>query len=490
MIIRVNKNWKDVLEKPDHVGFTRRDFLQAGLLTGVLGLGLPTALMRKAMADSSACPAPVRNLGALAQYHCDGGWTGSCAILSNAAVPIGASSVVAQALWGIDPTSLQLLNNNFNIAANSAFGARLLAGAPGFTPGPTGTWATQVLKNVALYQVLGAHVSDDGGMPENQKLGSGAGKNSTTKDVASGVSQVVSWANGTPTNNVSNLSIANVEKGFSLTPSTRINLGTMTNAANAAQSLSSLFGSAFFGAGGRKGYSNVQSGASCGFFSDVNLTSPTYGATLFDVTQMSAYTNNLTGLSTTNLGMLAAYNASAAGNAGAVVIKGGGYDYHGQSATTIGGQDVEAAEALVMFLLACKTNNSKGAFIFSSNGSAQAGQGSTAGTTLTVNGNATGATTITATVQNAAGDAGGQYSACHLILCDYTGAALPPGGVMGTFNIKDGTVSAGALTTPIDALSQLYLTAAKFLGQQTVNYNALLSKMAAAGVSSSATSFI
>jgi hypothetical protein len=345
-----------------------------------------------------------------------------------------------------------------------------------------------VLKQTALYQVVGATVNDDGGATEGTKMGGGTGKKSLTKDILSGVSQSAPFAAGTPASNVKSLSITGLEGTFALTPAGKTNSSTMSAAATASQALSSLFGPSFMNAAGRKGWTNVQSGQACGFYADVPITSPTYGATLFDLTQNALFTGNLTGLTTLELGQLSAYFNSANGSAGAVVEKHGGFDYHGQTANTIGTQDVEVARSLVMFLAACDKAKSRGAWICTSNGSAQSGQGNTPGTTINIGGNSNGTTTITCSPHQASGDSGGAYSASHLVLCDFTATpALPPGLTAGTF-ANDGTTTAGTITTALDSLAALYLTAAAFLGQQTVDMNLLAAKVAAAG--SSGKSFI
>src|SRR5579859_650282 len=175
MIIRVKRTWKDLLDnRPAHKGLTRRDFIEAGLLTGVLAVGLPRTLIESARADASACPPPVRNGGALAQIFMDGGWTGASAIMSNTMAGIASTSTNAQANYGIDPASLQQVGDNFVVASNNAFGATLLAGMPGI---PQATW-TQILKNTSMCSIHGPWNQDDGGMSENQKKGSGLGKSS------------------------------------------------------------------------------------------------------------------------------------------------------------------------------------------------------------------------------------------------------------------------------------------------------------------------
>jgi hypothetical protein len=485
MIIRVKKTWKDFVEKdPNHPTLTRRDFIERGLLTGAMSVAVPSILMKSALGDV-VCPPQVRNGGGLAQWYSDGGATHYNFIYSTTTANVVTSSATAATNYGVVPTDLVAVGagasgGNFILSSSSPFGATVIAGHPGYTPAQ---WA-QVLKNCSVGHIHGPWVQDDGGMPDNVKTGAALGKSSlTNKDLRSGDTTPISWAAGVPSSTVSSLTTANLAKTFGITPAGLINTQTMSNTATAAQNLSALFGG-MFGLAGRKGANNITTNATCGFMGDAPLTDPNYGINLFTPANIPALASKTAGLTATELAMLAAYFRSADGSTGGVVIRKGGFDYHGQTATTIGNQDILAARALVMFLAACDSAGQKGAFIMNSNGSAIAA-GSTPGTTLTVNGTAanggTTGGTITSTVQAAAGDAGGYNNKGVVIL--YSPAGTPPvTKEIGTINPSTGSATAAsAASTVLDGLSGLYLTAALWLGNSAVNYTKLQTAIQKAG---------
>src|SRR5262249_7375605 len=155
------------------------------------------------------------------------------AILGNTSAGIVSSSANAQAISGLVPGDLVQVGNNFVVSSSNAFGATLLAGAPGYT---TTDWVNRVLKSCSMSSIHGPWNQDDGGMSENQKVGAGLGKSSAIgKDITSGTQGPINFASGVPSTAVNNFSTTNLAKTFSVTPAAgtgttaKTNQQTMTN---------------------------------------------------------------------------------------------------------------------------------------------------------------------------------------------------------------------------------------------------------------------
>ncbi|MGZ3722016.1 MAG: hypothetical protein ACXVA9_03735, partial [Bdellovibrionales bacterium] len=90
MLIKVKKNWKDLVDSgPKHQSaLTRREFMTRGLATGAMSVAIHQAvvgdMIAKAFADTISCPAPVKNIGSIAQIFSSGGPTMGARFISEA----------------------------------------------------------------------------------------------------------------------------------------------------------------------------------------------------------------------------------------------------------------------------------------------------------------------------------------------------------------------------------------------------------------------
>jgi hypothetical protein len=231
----------------------------------------------------------------------------------------------------------------------------------------------------------------------------------------------------------------------------------MTDASNAAVDLSAAMAGTFNTAN-RNGSTQLTNSAGCAFYGNSALADPTFGASLFTPSGISALSSMMTiaSLSATEQAQLAAYYQSAVGMIGGIVLELGGRDYHGQSPqNVIAPADIEEARAIVMWLAACSAANAKGAFLYFSNGQAIASGVQSVPATI-------GGTAVTVNAPVARGDAGGSYNAGLIIFFDPAGAppsALMTGAISSSGNA---TVANGVSSSPL-AVSGLYLSALKWI---------------------------
>ena len=502
MIIRVKKSWKDfVTHHHEHNHLSRRDFIERGLATGVMSLAIPKLLagkmIQEALADgTAACPVQTRVTGGLVQLFSNGGDTRGAQFLNEFQANLVNSDSAAKG-YGVvkgDVVRLDAINgmpgaSSVYVSKSSPFGAAIQTPPAGFN---LASWQ-QVLSRTSLAAHYGPFNADDGGGDNSGLLGAASAFKPATfgKDLRIGNSVTLAkWAPGMPSTSVgsSGLAPASFSSVFALSPAAgtaTTNAGTMTNSANAALALSTIFGG-IFGNTARKGTTNIMTAANCGFVGDSVLADPNYGTGLFTPTGITDLTTKMTTIgtiSTAEQAKLAAFYQSANGAAGGVFIEFGGRDYHGQNAqNTIGPDDFEVGRTVALALAAAAsvgTATTPGGFgarmsiIGLSNGQAIA-NGVTAVTAAANMGTLSGLS-----APNASGDAGGTYNVGWLLSYDPLGqnvfktsapsATNTSGGAFsGVFdtNANDGSVS-GVISSP-EAVAGLYLTA---IGQLYNNIN-------------------
>jgi hypothetical protein len=483
MRIKVKKTWKDLIDKKPHPTLSRRDFLSRGFATSVATVALPHALsmaMAKNAFGATSCPPQARTPGALAQIYRDGGPTVGAMFINQQQATMMNATIAAN--YGIVQTDVTQVGANYYLSKSSPFGMAIMTPPPGFSQA---TW-NAVLAKTSLGGHYGAFNQDDGAGENSGLLGGSASFKPSVlgKDLRiNNQAALANWARGIPSTGVSGgttgLTSANVAKNFGIAPAAGISSQLVTNAAVAADSLSSLF-MGLFGAQRTQAQAAVQS-AVCGFYGDSPLASSTYGNSLFNPTAVSALSSAITlaSLSAEEQALLAAYYQSATGSVGGVFVQQNGCDYHGQSvATTINPSDYEAGRMVAMFIAACQVANTKGAMIILHNGQAIANGTQSAAFTFGSNKEA-----LTATGPVAQGDAGGAYNAGFILAYDPSSA--PALQTTGTFDSASGNVTAAAaVAASSDAVAGLYLTALAHLG---MNVSAASSKMASSGVSSAGT---
>ncbi|MGE4132279.1 MAG: hypothetical protein AB7F86_11620 [Bdellovibrionales bacterium] len=469
MLIKVKKDWKDLSDSgPKHKATSRRDFLMKGLATGAVGVLLPESIAgrfgNQAFAQAMDCPAPVRNIGAIAQIFAEGGPTMGARFISDAQAAVMNAGMARN--YGITgQANLVRLGPNMVVDRTSPFGFTLMQGPPGY-PGGATAWQNNVLKKISGGAHLGPFNQDDGA-GENTGLLGGVSPFKVSqmgKDLKINNSKTVaSWSRGLPATSVAgrNLAPNSFSSAFSLTPAANglTNSNAMTLASDAANGIARALASIFKN-GERKGGEQMMKAAGCGFYGNSALADPNYGASLFNPANIQALAGVATvgQLSTAEQALLASFYQSAAGVAGGVIIEYRGRDYHDQSPqNNITPADVEEARAIVMFLAACEAAGAPGAMIYLSNGQAIA-NGTTA-TTATING-----ATANLNCPVASGDAGGAYNAGMIIFFDPKGSP-PAARFTGTVNSTSGNARIDpAVGSSPEAVAGLYLSALSWVG--------------------------
>lgn len=432
MKIRVpRKPEDDVTHHHDTPHLSRRDFIARGMYTGVMSVVLPKmilgGLVRDAVAGSPVCPSPSMIPGCIAQIYAEGGYTAGAYFQSDLMAGIAASSAPAAIRYGIDGATMQKLGPNLNISSASIFGKRIIANGAkmGFTPS---AWLAILGKCSGAFN-CGPLNADDGGGRNTGLIGSiGPMKQSyMNKDILMGVNSTLArFAVGSPASKVgSKPTPTNLANVFSLSPANKTNSQTMTNSANAAMRIGAALGG-MFGVTGRTGGNEAITAASCGFLGNSALANPTYGASLFDPTQITALNALATNLTPVERALLSSYFQSASGMVGGVFTEYGGYDYHGQTPTQIGTAAIQLADAFTAWIAGCNAANANAAMIITSNGQAIAN----GFTNATVGG-------TTGNVQNAVGDAGGSFNNSMLIRFHATGSPAA-GKNIGALNTTNG----------------------------------------------------
>jgi hypothetical protein len=483
------KTWKDLIDKPLHHSLSRRDLIARGMVTGAVTVGLSKLLfgdvVKTAMAagSTSQCPPPTLSAGAIGQIFASGGPTMGARFISEAQA--GAMNTTMASNYGISgAANLMKLGPNMVIDKTSPFGFTLLQGPPGYPGGPT-AWQTNVLKKISGGGHLGPFNQDDGAGQNTGLIGSVSPfKNSKMgKDLSIGTSgtTVASWSNGAPTATVSggsSLKPASLANTFSMVPAATglTSQNAMNAAADGANALAQAMDPVFNNSKRKFAQQFVQN-AGCAFYGNSALANPTYGAMLFDPTNISALTANVTVSSLTpqEQALIAAYYQSAVGVAGGVLTEYGGRDYHGQSPqTSIAPADIEEARAIVMFLAACDAAKAPGAMIYLANGQAIAA--GVQSVTATING---AAATLNAPV--AKGDAGGAYNAGLIIFYDPKGSP-PAAKFTGTVDNSNGNATVDSnIASSQQAVAGLYLSALQFVNGGTIPQLAL-NKIQSAGL--------
>jgi hypothetical protein len=486
MLIKVKKNWKDLVDSgPAHKsGMTRREFMMKGLATGTMSVAVHQALVgdliAKAFADTISCPAPVKNVGAIAQIFSEGGPTMGARFIGEAQA--AAMSVGMADNYGISgQANLVRLGPNMVIDSTSPFGATLLQGPNGYAGGAA-AWRANVLSKISGGAHLGPFNQDDGAGDNTGLIGGVSPFKLSTmgKDLRIGVSKTpAAWANGLPSSTLKgNLTSASLASTFSLIPAANglTNSGALTAASNAANSLAQAMSPVFKNAT-RKGSSELLTNAGCAFYGNTALADPTYGSTLFTASGIQALTGKLTvgALSAAEQAQLAAFYQSAQGVAGGVIMQFNGRDYHGNNPQTdIAPKDIEEARTIVMFLAACEAAQAPGAMIYFSNGQAIANGVQSANVTI-------GGQNVTVNAPVAAGDAGGAYNAGLIIFYDPKGAP-PVAKFTGSINSTTGNAQTDPnVASSREAVAGLYLSALAWVNGGKVP-QAALTKMQTAGV--------
>ena len=467
MVYKSKQNWKDLVEKTDHVGITRRELLARGLKTGLLSMALPNTLMSSmARAASLTCAPVVRTVGAIAQIYAQGGPTMGARFIGEDQA--GLMNATMAANYGISGTNLLKLGPNLVIDTTSPFGATLLQGPPGFAGGAA-AWKTTVLNKLSGGGHRGPFSLDDGAGINTGLLGGASPYKPSQmgKDLQIGVSnKMADWARGLPSTSsaINGLSSSGLAQLFSMTPTPTglVTSQSLTEASSAAVDLATAL-SGTFNSANRNGSSQLTTAAGCAFYGNSTLADPSFGTSLFTASGIPALTSGLTvsSLTAAEQAQLAAYYQSAMGVIGGVVLELGGRDYHGQSPqNVIAPADIEEARAIVMFLAACNAAQAPGAFLYFANGQAIASGVQSVAATI-------GGTAVTVNAPVAKGDAGGSYNAGLIIFYDPAGS--PPtarftGTISSSGNAQtDPTISSSAL-----AVSGLYLSALKWVMRGTI----------------------
>lgn len=471
MVYKSKQTWKDLIDKPHHTGLTRRDLIRLGMATGVLTAIIPEALLdyytNRANAQALTCPPATRATGAIAQIYAQGGPTMGARFIGEDQAGVMNATIAAN--YGITGTNLKKLGSNLVIDTTSPFGATLLQGPPGF-PGGSAAWQTTVLAKISGGGHRGPFNSDDGAGANTGLIGGVTPFKATQmgKDLRISVSNKMAiWAGGLPNASIdqNNLTTSNLAKLFTLTPAATglTSAQSMTNASNAAVSIASALGSVFNNTN-RNGSSQLTTSAGCALAANSTIADPTFGTSLFTPANISALTTNVTvgSLSSQEQALLASYYQSALGVIGGVAFELGGRDYHGQSPqTVIAPADIEEARAIVMFLAACYSAQTRGAFIYLANGQAIASGVQSVPATI-------GGTAVTVNAPVAKGDAGGAYNAGLIIFFDPAGAP-PAATISGTISSTSGNASTDpVVTNAANAVAGLYLSALKWINNGTI----------------------
>jgi hypothetical protein len=474
MIIKVKTPNK--CQGSDHRHLSRRDFIARGMLTGAMTVALPKILLGGLIKDAvagPACPTPQRDPGGISHLYCDGGMTVGAYILTDIPAQIAAASTSAASRYGIDGSKMLNLgptgaSRGFNINEASIFGAALLQA--GLDLGYTRAQWRVVLSRISAGAHYGCNTQDDGGA-DNTGLIGGVGplKNSAlSRDLRLGVRhKLVPFANGMRASKTGgNPSVSTLTNVFSMTPaaSGRTNEQTITNSANAAASLASLF-AGMLGMSGRTGAEAATTNTTCGFLGDIPLADPSYGPRLFDAAQVPALQGLVSAaggkLSNGERAYLASYYNAAIGVVSGLAVQENGFDYHGQSATNIGNAAYRAARHVALWAAASDKAGVKTSFVMNTNGQARA----VGFTNASING--TGGSNVTANVQNADGDAGGNLSASTLLCHAPAGQTPPRLKNTGAFDTNNGDVR-GSLGSEL-ALQGIYASAIEWISGSLTN---------------------
>jgi len=432
MIIKVKRNVNDDSKKHDHLHLSRRDFIARGVITGAMTVALPKILMGGLVKDAVAaatCPTPVRTPGGMSHVLFEGGMTAGAYILGDIPSQIAASSATAAARYGINQNMLKL-GANFNVNADSIFWKVLQQ--TGMDLGYSASQWRVALNKVSAGAHYGPFNQDDGGAAGTGLLGrTAAFKQTPVNALEIGVNhKLVGFANGMPVASVRGQpGVADIGKVFSLNPSNLTNAQTMANSAAAAASLSDLF-SSMFNTKGRTGGTTAVANATCGFAGDSVLADPAYGSALFNPAAIPALSPLVAGgkLTTGEQAYLAAFYNAAIGLTAGNGIQEGGFDYHGQTPQNIGAATYRVARIVGMWLAASDKAGANATLSIVSNGQAIA----KGFTSAMING-------VTGNVQNADGDAGGNFNGAALLMFSPNGAA-PGLKNTGAFDTTNGDV--------------------------------------------------
>ncbi len=476
MTYKSKQNWRDLVEKSDHVGFTRRDFLARGMATGFISAALPPALLqlvsRRADAATLTCPPASRAPGAIAQIYAQGGPTMGARFIGEDQAAIMNATVAAN--YGISGTNLLKLGPNLVIDTTSPFGATIMQGPPGWVGGAA-DWQSKVLSNISGGGHRGPFNADDGAGANTGLMGGVASFKNTqmAKDLRISVShKMANWATGIAASSISKngLNPNGLASLFSVSPNASglVTAQSMTDASSAAIDIAEAMGNTF-GNAARDGARELASSTGCALYGNSALVDPNFGSSLFTATGISALNALFTvsELTAAEQALLASYYQSALGVIGSVVLELGGRDYHGQNPqTVIAPADIEEARAIVMFLAACYAAGAPGAFLYFSNGQAIASGVQSVTTTI-------GGTAATVNAPVARGDAGGSYNAGLAIFFNPAGAG-PAGIFTGSISANNGNAkTAPAIKSSADAVSGLYLSALKWVLGGTIPQTAL-----------------
>lgn len=489
MIIRVSRNFKDESKEKPHRGLTRRDFLARGLAASTATALLPHALVGNIIQDAMAattCPAQIRQPGALAQIFRNGGpANGASFIFANQASGMTAA---AANFHGVVASDLVQVGKNWFVSKTSPFGIAVLTPPAGYTQ----TAWNAVLAKTFLGGNVGAHIADDGGGDNLGQLGSMSGFKTTSlgKDVRINVSNnMVDFAKGYPSANVgvsvdkpsTSLTPSSIASRFGMTPAASTSPALVTNAATAADSLSSIFANAF-GLGTRKFGTQAVSKAVCGFYGSSGLATNGIGTTLFDPTKITALAGSTiqpAALSLSQQALFSAFYQSAIGSIAGVVIQQNGCDYHQATddptlvddlTNVVSTNDYEAGVYVAMFLAACDAAQTPGALISVANGNC--------GNTGTVDVTIPGPGVAAKCPNTLQADTGGAFSAGYLLA--YHPTTPPTLLTTGTFNASNGSVKGSSAVFSVPAsMAGLYLSAFKYLG---LDVNGAAAAMAASGI--------
>jgi hypothetical protein len=475
MTYKSKQTWKDLIDKPHHVGMTRRDLLARGMATGFLSFALPQivldSILNRARAATLNCPPSTRTLGAVAQIFSQGGPTMGARFIGEDQAALMNATMAAN--YGITGTNLLKLGPNLVIDTTSPFGATLMQGPAGF-PGGAAGWQTTVLNKISGGGHRGPFNMDDGAGVNTGLMGGASPFKASQmgKDLRIGVSNAMAnWARGLPTSAIGGggLNSAGLARLFSVTPAATglITPQAMNDASTAASDLAQALASTFK-TDQRNGASQLATSAGCSFYGNAALADPAFGTSLFTPAGIPALTSTLTvaSLSAAEQAQLAAYYQSASGVIGGVVLQLNGRDYHGQSPqNVIAPADIEEARAIVMFLAACHAAQAKGALLYFSNGQAIASGVQSVTTTI-------GGTAATVNAPVARGDAGGSYNAGLILFYDPAGSPPTP-QFTGTISSSGNAKTATAITSSALAVSGLYLSALKWINNGTIPSAAL-----------------
>ncbi len=470
MTYKAKLNWKDLVEKRDHAGISRRDLLARGMATGFITAALPPALLSliggRAESAMLTCPPATRAAGAIAQIYAEGGPTMGARFIGEDQAALMNATVAAN--YGISGTNLLKLGSNLVIDTTSPFGATIMQGPPGWVGGST-DWQTKVLSKISGGGHRGPFNADDGAGSNTGLLGGVASFKNTQlgKDLQISVSnKMANWATGIAASSISRNSLtpAGLSTLFSVAPSANglVTSQSMTDASNAAIDIAAALSNTF-GHSTRNGATTLANSTGCALYGNSALVDPAFGSSLFTATGISALSALFTvsDLSTAEQALLASYYQSASGVIGGVVLQLGGRDYHGQNPqTVIAPADIEEARAIVMFLAACYAANAPGSFLYFSNGQAVAS--GVQAVTATI-----GNTTATINAPVARGDAGGSYNAGLVIFFNPAGPG-PAALFTGTIAANSGNAkTATTIQSSQAAVSGLYLSALKWINGGT-----------------------